>query len=76
LLPKQGPSFSRIWHGHLIDGFPLERGLETARQAMERRNVELTEAQEALLRKTHAETQFERERAIERFRLKSKESPG
>jgi UDP-N-acetylglucosamine diphosphorylase/glucosamine-1-phosphate N-acetyltransferase len=76
LLPKHIPSFSRIWHGHLIDGYPLERGLETARHAMERRNVELTEAQENLLRKIHTDTQFERDRAIERFRIKAEETRG
>ena len=67
LLPKHIPSFSRIWHGELIDGLPLEKGLATARAAMERRNRMLTTAQEALLRKVHAQTHGERERAIERF---------
>lgn len=67
LLPKHIPSFTRIWHGNLIDGLPLERGLETARHAMERRNCELTEAQERLIQSIHAETQMERDRAIERF---------
>jgi UDP-N-acetylglucosamine diphosphorylase / glucose-1-phosphate thymidylyltransferase / UDP-N-acetylgalactosamine diphosphorylase / glucosamine-1-phosphate N-acetyltransferase / galactosamine-1-phosphate N-acetyltransferase len=66
LLPKHVPSFSRIWHGELIEGLPLDRGLETARFAMERRNVELTEAQENLLRTICSQTQIERERAIER----------
>lgn len=64
LLPKHIPSFSRIWHGELIEGLPLERGLETARMAMERRNVELTEAQERLLQAVQADTQVERDRAI------------
>ena len=71
LLPKHIPSFSRIWHGDLIDGLPFDRGLETARHAMERRNVELTEAQENLLRTVHSETQIERDRAIERHLAKS-----
>jgi UDP-N-acetylglucosamine diphosphorylase/glucosamine-1-phosphate N-acetyltransferase len=67
LLPKHVPSFSRIWHGELIDGLPLENGLATARAAMERRNKRLTTAQEALLRKVHAQTGAERDRAIHRF---------
>ena len=70
LLPKHVPSFSRIWHGELIDGLPLDRGLKTARQAMERRNFELTEAQEHLLRTVHAETELERDRAFSRFAAK------
>jgi UDP-N-acetylglucosamine diphosphorylase/glucosamine-1-phosphate N-acetyltransferase len=67
LLPKHVPSFSRIWHGELIDGYPLEKGLMTARAAMHRRNKMLTMAQETLLRKVHLLTLNERERAIERF---------
>lgn len=67
LLPKHIPSFSRIWHGDLIDGLPLEKGIETARHAMERRNIEMTESQERLLRSIHVGTQLERDRAIERF---------
>lgn len=67
LLPKHVPSFSRIWHGDLIDGFPLEKGIATARAAMHRRNKTLTLVQENLLRKVHQTTQAERERAIMRF---------
>lgn len=67
LLPKHVPSFSRIWHGELIDGLPLEKGLATARAAMERRSKRLTSAQEILLRRVHAMTQAERDRAIGRF---------
>jgi UDP-N-acetylglucosamine diphosphorylase/glucosamine-1-phosphate N-acetyltransferase len=66
LLPKHIPSFSRTWHGELIDGLPVEQGLATARHAMERRNCELTDAQERLLRTLHVQTQTERDRAIER----------
>lgn len=71
LLPKHVPSFSRIWHGDLIDGLPLEKGLATARYAMERRNTEFSEAQERLLRTIHQETKLERTRAIERSRAAS-----
>jgi len=71
LLPKHIPSFSRIWHGDLVEGLPIEKGLETARYAMERRNCELTDAQQRLLRTIHGETQLERDRAIERFLARS-----
>ncbi len=71
LLPKHVPSFTRVWHGDLIDGLPLEKGLATARFAMERRNVELSDAQTRLLQTIHSETQIERDRAIERFLAKS-----
>ena len=71
LLPKHIPSFSRIWHGELIEGLPLEKGLATARVALERRNLELTAVQEQLLRRVHAQTLTERERAIDRFAEKA-----
>ena len=71
LLPKHVPSFSRIWHGELIEGLPLEQGLATARAALERRNMEQTDAQEQLLRRVHAQTLAERGRAIHRFAEKA-----
>ena len=71
LLPKHIPSFSRIWHGELIEGLPLERGLATARAALERRNVELTDALEQLLRRIHFQTLTERTRAINRLAEKA-----
>lgn len=71
LLPKHVPSFSRIWHGELIEGLPLEKGLATARAAMERRNMELSAAQEQLLRRVHSQTLAERSRAIDRFAEKA-----
>ena len=71
LLPKHIPSFSRIWHGELIEGLPLENGLATARATLERRNMELTDSQEQLLRRVHAQSLIERKRAIERFAEKA-----
>lgn len=71
LLPKHVPSYSRIWHGELIDGLPLEKGLMTARAAMHRRNKMLTMAQETLLRRVHTMTTAERDRAIHRFAEKA-----
>ncbi|GAB4161520.1 MAG: putative sugar nucleotidyl transferase [Planctomycetaceae bacterium] len=67
LLPKHIPSFSRIWHGELDDGLNLEDGLQTARTAMNRRNCELTIAQERLIRQLHDESRQERQQAITRF---------
>lgn len=70
LLPKFVPSFSRIWHGVPDDDLDLDAAIETARTAMNRRNVELTTAYESLLRHVHAATQTERDVAIFRFREK------
>ncbi len=66
LLPKHIPSFSRVWHGKLADGFPLEDGLATARAAMERRGKTLTEPQEHLLRHAFKVTGDERDAAFHR----------
>ncbi|MDZ4685596.1 MAG: putative sugar nucleotidyl transferase [Planctomycetaceae bacterium] len=66
LLPKHIPSFTRVWHGELVDGFPMDRNLATARAAMNRRGVELTDAQERLLRHVFHDTAAERRRAFER----------
>ena len=71
LLPKHIPSFARLWHGELIEGLPLNKGLATARAALERRNMNLTAAQEQLLRRVHAQTLAERTRAINRFAEKA-----
>lgn len=68
LLPKHIPSFSCMWHGELSDAWPLERSLEAARVVMERRNRELTPAQERLLRSIYDQTAGERAQAISRFR--------
>ena len=66
LLPKHVPSFSRIWHGELCDGWDLNRSLETARIAMTRRGVELSAAEERLLRHLERQTWAERETALRR----------
>lgn len=68
LLPKHIPSFCRIWHGHLDDNSQLTQCVQTARTAMERRNVELTSAQERLLRYLYEATTGERVSALERVR--------
>ncbi len=66
LLPKHIPSFSRVWHGELTDGFPMEANLATARAAMNRRGIELTDAQERLLKHVFEITRPERARAFHR----------
>lgn len=66
LLPKHIPSFTRLWHGEIVEGFPLDTCLETARAAMNRRGIELTEAQERLLRDVYHVTRDERQRAYQR----------
>lgn len=68
LLPKHIPSFTRVWHGELAEGFPIDRSLATARAAMNRRGVELSDAQERLLRHVFHETAPERRRVLERPR--------
>jgi UDP-N-acetylglucosamine diphosphorylase/glucosamine-1-phosphate N-acetyltransferase len=64
LLPKHVPSFARVWHGELQDGWDLNRGLETARIAMGRRGRDLTAAQERLIRHLERQTWSERDAAI------------
>jgi UDP-N-acetylglucosamine diphosphorylase / glucose-1-phosphate thymidylyltransferase / UDP-N-acetylgalactosamine diphosphorylase / glucosamine-1-phosphate N-acetyltransferase / galactosamine-1-phosphate N-acetyltransferase len=66
LLPRQIPSFTRLWHGELADGLPIEQSLITARTAMNRSGVELGDAQERLLRHVYHETLSDRRQAVER----------
>lgn len=68
LLPKHVPPFSRIWHGSLeaLSNEGLEAGIETARVAMGRRDVELTAAMECLLRQAFRQTRDERQLALDR----------
>lgn len=70
LLPKHVPSFTSVWHGQLAPGLPLDRLLAAARTAMNRRNVELTAADERLLRHVHQITRAERDDAIAKFEQK------
>jgi UDP-N-acetylglucosamine diphosphorylase/glucosamine-1-phosphate N-acetyltransferase len=70
LLPKHVPSFARVWLGELADGWDLGRSLETARAAMSRRGVELSAAEERLLRTLERQTYAERETALQRWQEK------
>lgn len=68
LLPKHIPSFSRIWHGELQEGWPVEQHLATARTVMSRRDHVLSPAMIRLLEHVYRETADERAAAIERCR--------
>jgi len=68
LLPKHIPSFTAVWHGELAETITFERSLAAARIAMERRDCNLTDVQERLLRHVWESTQAERDEAIARFR--------
>lgn len=68
LLPKHIPSFARIWHGKLQEGWDLTRDLDTARVAMSRRGVELTTAEERMIRHLQRVTWAERDAALNRSR--------
>ena len=70
LLPKHIPSFSRIWHGELTEGWDIDRALATARAAMSRRKCDLSPAMERLLRQIYTETREDRTAAIERAQEK------
>ena len=70
LLPRNIPSFTRVWHGVIDDQLDLDESIETARYAMGRRNQELTPAEERLLRHLYRKSQPEREAAVERFESK------
>jgi len=63
LPPKFIPSFS--WGStSSLSVFDLEKSVEIARRVMERRNVRMTEAYEALLRHVFAQTEDERREAV------------
>lgn len=69
LLPKSVPSFSRYWHGRLESPHDLlARSVASARIAMSRRNCELHDADERLLRHAFESTRAERNAALGRQR--------
>ncbi len=75
LLPKHIPSFSRVWHGELMDGWDLQRHLATAEIVMSRRDEILTPATRQLLHFLYDHTKVEREGAILRFRERAQRQP-
>jgi UDP-N-acetylglucosamine diphosphorylase/glucosamine-1-phosphate N-acetyltransferase len=67
LLPKHIPSFTRLWHGRLEERpDALAGAIDAARTAMARRDVELTPADEHLLRRVFEATRHERDAALSR----------
>ena len=64
LLPKYVPSFSMVWFGEIRESWDLERSIETARTAMRRRGLQLTEIQEKLLRNLHDKTASNRAETV------------
>ena len=70
LLPKYIPSFAAIFKGALSRGLGLPKLIETAREAMKRRGVELTAVDEALLHRLNDDTADERQELIKKARRK------
>lgn len=68
LLPKHVPSFSRVWHGELVEPWDLARSLDTAQATMFRRGMQLTPAKERLIRHHFGSTSEERDVALHRSR--------
>ncbi len=66
--PRYIPSF--IWYvkGQMSEGPGLEYMIETARIAMSRRNISLTEAEAKLFRKLHEKTREEREKILNDYK--------
>jgi UDP-N-acetylglucosamine diphosphorylase/glucosamine-1-phosphate N-acetyltransferase len=71
LMPKHVPSFSWLKPGRSPEEWSVDRGLETARTAMDRRRMTLTPAQERLYRTLFEMTHGERSQAVERVRQKA-----
>jgi len=66
LLPRHIPSFSSVRYGTLSMSWTLRSGMESARVAMSRRGLRLTEAMENQLRTVYDLTQPERDLAFAR----------
>jgi len=66
LLPRHIPSFSSVRYGTLSMSWTLKSGMESARIAMSRRGLELTDAMEDQLRTVYHLTQSERDLAFSR----------
>ena len=70
VLPKYIPSFAWYIQDRVSKGLGLNYALETARKAMARRKVELTDAQEELIRYSEQITHEERMAKIQKDRKK------
>jgi len=60
VLPKSIPSFAWYLHDRISKGLGLEYALKTARAAMARRKVEMSQAMEELIRRTEEMTREEK----------------
>lgn len=67
-LPKYVPAGAWFLNGKIGKGFGLKPLLQTARMAMSRRKVEMTEADETLLRRVFELTEEDREAHVRRAR--------
>ncbi|MFK7821755.1 MAG: putative sugar nucleotidyl transferase [Planctomycetaceae bacterium] len=66
LLPKFIPSFGVVWFGEVRESAGLEGSLDVARTAVSRRGLELTNAQEKLIRHLYTATADSRAHAVRR----------
>lgn len=67
-LPKYIPAFAWFLNGSVSKGFGLNPLIATARMAMSRRKVEMTEADEQLLRHVYELTAADRDQHVRRAR--------
>jgi UDP-N-acetylglucosamine diphosphorylase/glucosamine-1-phosphate N-acetyltransferase len=66
ILPKFFPSFTWFINNKYMKGFGLEQMIETARKAMSRRNINLSEEEENIIRHVYKETQLLRNKYIKK----------
>ncbi|MCL5674564.1 MAG: hypothetical protein M1501_02300 [Candidatus Omnitrophica bacterium] len=66
ILPKFFPSFIWFINGKYMKGFGIETMLETARRAMARRNTELLQEEENIIRYIYEQTQSLRNKYIKK----------
>jgi UDP-N-acetylglucosamine diphosphorylase/glucosamine-1-phosphate N-acetyltransferase len=71
LLPREIPSFCRVWNGELEVLPDIDQMLATASIVMERRNCEFTSAQERLINFLFQSTRYEREQILRNIKDRS-----
>ena len=70
LLPRDIPSFCRVWKGELQPHPDLDDLISTARIVMQRRQIEMKDSQERLLRELFDLTENVRRKSIEKSQAK------
>lgn len=70
LMPKYIPNFAWFFRGKFSKGLGLKAGLATAKTAMGRRKIELTAADEAMIRAAHDMSKDELKQIIKKSRGK------